>query len=91
MNRRRAAAPSRMSIRSSGEKNTVCSTSERAALFLAGTPLTLALRRRPRNSSTSVRNSRSRVNICPRMYALSRSKPMSSRSALARGDLPQER
>ena len=61
MNRRRAAAPSRIRNRSSGEKNTVCSTWDRSPPFLAATPLMVILRLLPRFRRISVSNSRSRA------------------------------
>jgi hypothetical protein len=57
-NRRRAAAPSRISAKSSGEKKTVLNRSLRAAALLAGTPLIEIFRRFPLKSETSVKKSR---------------------------------
>ena len=91
MNRRRSAAPARMRNKSSGAKNTVCSTSLSAAPFLAFTPLTVMLRRLLRLSRMSVTNSRWREKICPTSSASCLSKPISSRSPWARGLLPQLR
>ena len=91
MNRRRSAAPARIRNRSSGAKNTVCSTSLRAAPFLAATPFTVIFRRLPRYSCTSVTNSRSRDRMRPFTRASWPSKPISSRSLRARGLFPQLR
>ena len=91
MNLRRAAAPSRMRNKSSGQKNTVCITSESSALFLAVTPLTVIFRRRPACRVISVTNSRPREKISPRSVACCLSKEISSLSDRVRGDLPQER
>ena len=79
MNRRRSAAPARMRNKSSGAKNTVCSTSLSAAPFLAFTPLTVMLRRLLRLSRMSVTNSRWRENICPTSSASCLSKPINSK------------
>ena len=62
-----------------------------SALFFAGTWLTVIFRRRSRNRSTRTRKSRSLAKIFASIRAEGASKPIISRSVLARGDLPQER
>ena len=91
MNRRRAAAPSLMSWRSSGEKNTVFSTPLSSAADLAGTLLTLIFFFRPAPASMRLIKSRSRARMAPSSKNPPSPNRISSRSVRVRWDLPQER
>ena len=91
MNRRRAAAPSRMSWRSSGEKKTVFNTPLSSEADLAGTLLTLIFFFRPAPASMRLINARSRVRTVPSSRNPPSPNRISSRSVRVRWDLPQER
>ena len=90
-NRRRAAAPSRIRYRSSGQNSTVFSTPASSPAFFSRTPLEKSFLVRPRASWASTVKVRPRLSTIPRMSAAVWSMPIISRSYRARWDRAEDR
>ena len=91
MNRRRAAGPSRMSCRSSGQKKTVFSTALSSEALLAGTLLTAMCFFLPNPASNWLRKSLPLVWMEPARRKPASPKRTSSRSDRVRWDFPVDR
>ncbi len=90
-NRRRAALPSRIRYRSSGQNSTVVRIPASSPAVFNLTPLENSWRPRPRNSLASRVKSRSRLNTSPLIKAESVSSIIISRSYRARWDRAEDR